>query len=214
MIKQKQFSPNRSDQYNLIHGIFQIDTTLSVAQRVYFYFELFNRTFDLLLDDVSVTPFDVDSGCKGHLIRNGNFSFGKSMYWYLWDTAQMQMLNGSDFTSGYAMMSYARATSDAGISQNLYRDCLVAGDCLVADDRYAASVRYKLMTATSKLFACNRTSTNVTDSCLQVKFYTYKNGATTSTLFGDTVATLSEMAGRWLLVSTLYSQMQSKPIRI
>jgi hypothetical protein len=180
--KAKTLTPYRNDQFNLIHGIFKIDKTLSSAQRVYFYLEIFNRTFDLFLDDVSIVPFDVDSRCNGDLIRNGDFALGTNMYWGTWGSPQIQLLNGSDYSGGYAMIAYGRVNSDWGLSQNLFCNSLVAGD------RYAAIVRYKLLTNTSVVFQCNRTSNNEADSCMQIRFYTNKNGTSTYPWLGETVA--------------------------
>jgi len=195
--KAKMVFPYDTERFNLIHGIFKIDSTLLTAQRVYFFLEKFNRTFDLILDDVSITPFDVDR-CDGDLIRNGNFSDRTSMYWGSWGTSMMQMLNGSDYSSGYAIMAHGRSASDSGLSQNLYSDCLVTGD------RYAAVVRFKLMTNTSILFQCNRTSNNVVDSCMQVRFYTFKNGihAHTGFGFGEAVASLDDNG--WAYATGVY----------
>jgi len=194
--KAKMLFPYRSDQFNLIHGIFKVDDVLSSAQRVYFYFEIFNRTFDLILDEVSVTPFDVNSRCNGDLIRNGNFSLQSSMYWRPWGSPKLQMLNGSDYSTGYAMMAYGRTWDDWGLSQDLYCTSLVAGD------RFAAIVKYKLlMTNTSMTFRCNRTSDNLDDSCMQVRFYTSKNGINTWPWLGETVASFEN---DWNYATGLY----------
>jgi len=194
--KARTLLPYRSDQFNLIHGVFKVDSILASAQRVYFYFEIFNRTFDLILDDVSITPFDVDSRCNGDLIRNGNFSSGTNIYWGSWGSPQMQMLYGSDYSSGYAIMTYGRTSSDWGLSQNIYCNSLVAGD------RFAAIVRYKLMTNTNITFQCNRTSNNLVDSCMQVRFYTSKNGTYTYPWLGETSASLD--VNGWNYATGLY----------
>jgi hypothetical protein len=188
--------PYKNDQFNLIHGVFKIDSVLSSSQRVYFYLEMFNRSFDLVLDEVSVTTFDVDNQCDADLIRNGNFSSGSNIYWGSWGNPSFQLLNGSDYSSGYAMMAYARTASDSGLSQNLYCTRLVAGD------RFAAVVRYKLITNTSATIQCNRSSNNVADSCMQLRLYTSKNGTTTNPWVGETAAT-ADVSG-WNYATGLY----------
>ena len=94
----------------------------------------------------------------------------------------MQMLTGLDYLSGYAIMAYGRTYSDWGLAQDLYCNSLVVGD------RFAAVVRYKLMTETNMTFKCNRSSWDVADSCMEVRFYTSKNGTETSSWLGETAA--------------------------
>jgi len=195
--KAKPLIPYKNDRYNLLHGIFKIDGILSSAERVYFYLENFNRSFDLIVDDVSISSFDVDSRCNADLIRNGNFSFGSNIYWGSWGNASFQLLNGSDFTSGYAVMSYDRSSNDWGLSQNLYCTNLNPGD------RFAAFVRYKLITNTSLTFQCNRTSNNLLDSCMQIRLYTSKNSTVTKPLVGETAAT-ANLSG-WNFATGIYT---------
>ena len=107
--------PNNLDGFNLIHGVFQIDESINVLERLFMYLETTHEDFDIILDNVSVKK--LPSICGNNLIRNGNFE-SNSKFWNRYGNTDISI----ETLSSKALKVFNRNSDYDGLYQDLYVD--------------------------------------------------------------------------------------------
>ena len=112
--------PYKSDDWNLIHGIFRLPSTFNLLVEI----DSAPEGIDFYLDDVSMQPFYCD---RANVVRNGDLEeLGVTKFWHSWGEPKI------DLTTGYGGIGNAiRATKrphySHGPGQVINLDCGAKG---------------------------------------------------------------------------------------
>ncbi len=164
--------PNDSSDFNLIHDVLEIDDVIESFQKAYYYFENYDPSLDMIIDNFSVTK--IDYKCDGDLLRNGDLAIGDSRFY---TTYGYQMINVIDFphaTWGKALKMHSRSHESHGVAQYLHIDT----DCLEVFDRIRIFVRYQIHDSNGNAKQCGTIDNGVTIKCLYMRARGYSD-------FGD-----------------------------
>ena len=108
--------PYKSDDWNLIHGIFRLPSTFHLFIEV----DSAPEDIDFYLDDVSMVPFHCD---RANVVRNGDLEeLDVTKYWHSWGEPKI------DLTTGYggignAIRATERTYHSHGPGQVINLDC-------------------------------------------------------------------------------------------
>ncbi len=155
--------PNDSSDFNLIHGVLKIDDTIQSLKKAWFYFEHFDASLDMIIDNYSITK--MEHACNGDLVRNGDFAVGDSRFYLNYGTVRYDVIDFPGASENKAMKIHSRSHESHGVYQNLYIDT----DCLNEFDRIRIFVRYQIQDSNGRTKQCDRS----TIKCLYMRSKTY-----------------------------------------
>ncbi len=124
--------PNDSVGFNLLHGVFKVDESFLLYERVFMFLTNVDKKFDILIDNVSVKKMDLV--CGADLIRNGNFE-ENGKFWTNYGVAKIAIENQASPSppNNKYLKIYDMVGADRGAMQYLY----INKDCFQHRDRYA-----------------------------------------------------------------------------
>jgi hypothetical protein len=153
------FSRPYSDAgWNLLQGVFTVDATIEAGESVFFFVERGRTGINMLLDEISISL--IPKQCT-QLVFNGDFSDGKSSFWYT-DIASVDMA-----MIGNSLEMTNRTSLSHSPVQNIRVGCMKAGE------RYIASARVRLENADGTLFTCNVTSISGNVVCPRMRLRSF-----------------------------------------
>ena len=111
--------PNDFGDFDLIHGVLQIDETLKSLDRLYLEFAYADKKFDIVVDNLSMKKLHLI--CTDNWIRNSNFEEG-GKYW----SRAGALTDIETSSSGKSIKVFNKSNKYDGVTQSLYldKDCL------------------------------------------------------------------------------------------
>ncbi len=195
-------TPNDSSDFNLFHGIMKIGDIYESIHRAFIYFEHYDRRYDMILDDVSITR--MERICSGDFMRNGDLSTGDTRFWASYHSSRRTTVSGIPGISkgDFAMKVYSRNRDDAGPRQELHIDI----DCLSDRDRFKVEARYQLQDSDGNPIRCDILVDNTIEECawLRVKAYSVEQGEP-HPYVGQTVAMHPDLESDWAITSGIFT---------
>jgi len=182
-----------ADGFTMLHGVFKIDSDIASAERINVRFQDVKSDYDIILDNMTMTPFETKTGCDGDLIRNGNFDDGTSMYWKDSSSSTSIIQVSSE---NYAIRNFGRNVYSDDIRQYFYFDCLQK----MSGHRYAAKAKFKLENTEGTTTLCDMKATNGDLECAYAYIYSRKAG------YLDRIGqTVSSIDNEWNLITGTYT---------
>lgn len=154
----KVVTPHASPEFNLLHGVIEIDEDFNAIQRAFLYIEHFAADLDIIVDDFSITKLDTGCSTTSNLIRNADFSAGDTRFWSIKGTAKFDEVDQT-LKLYNAIEHYI----------HIDRECLNVGD------RYLVHVRYRLEDSDENTFECNMQANDIT-KCPYMKILPWIQG--------------------------------------
>eukprot|EP00554_Chaetoceros_debilis_P007442 CAMPEP_0194077066 /NCGR_PEP_ID=MMETSP0149-20130528/3732_1 /TAXON_ID=122233 /ORGANISM="Chaetoceros debilis, Strain MM31A-1" /LENGTH=4275 /DNA_ID=CAMNT_0038757959 /DNA_START=113 /DNA_END=12940 /DNA_ORIENTATION=+ len=181
-------------EFNLLHGVIEIGHKYNVIQHATLYIEYFDESFDIVVDDFSVTK--MESACFGNFFRNGDFTVGDSRFWRADGTAKYEVV-------GDALRVYDRGSSSNGIEQSLYVDL----DCVNEFDRFLVRATYRLEDINGDSFDCDlREDDGGLTECAHMRFYAKKDSDNNGyPEIAKTVASHPSVSGGWTTMAGIFT---------
>ena len=140
-------SSSEAREYQLVHGLFEINDEMANANSVLFYVERNIEDLAMLIDDISMTEVtQTDATRCDDLFYNSRFSDGDTRFWteYNMDKPFEVFSPGVDGPTDFALMTF-----DGSPRTYLKTGCLELGE------RYALSAQFKILDGDGNEFACD-----------------------------------------------------------
>lgn len=150
-------SSSEAREYQLIHGLFEINDEMANANSVLFYVERNMEDLAMLIDDVSMTEVtQTDATYCDDLFHNGRFSDGDTRFWTEYNTNRpFEVVSpGVGGSSDFALKTFDGSP----------RTYLKTG-CLELDERYALTAQFKILDGDGNEFACDIESPTSSTEC-------------------------------------------------
>jgi len=150
-----EFSPG---DFQLVHGLFQINDKVAAADKVEFYVERNRDDLNMYVDNVSMKLLPMytssDDECSDNLVYNGDFTTGDGRFWDRHNSEDILIDVGSAGSPDYAL----------SMKDGYSRPFLRIG-CMTEGERYEVSISYKLRDENGNAFACDIVSPNSSTRC-------------------------------------------------
>ena len=184
--------PYSNAGWNLLQGTFAVDARIEAADSVLFFIERGKTNVKMLLDDLSVSLVP-DNQCK-ELVFNGDFSNGKSSFWY----------KNADSTELSIKGNALEMTRRSSLTHSPVQDVRIG--CLVKGERYLATARFRLNNADGSLYDCDETRSTGDLACPRMRLRSYIDNGNSMVHEGGSIAVTDHgKSNGWYIMSGVFT---------